>query len=140
MKFLLESIRSDTDKNSLVLLVLEYQIAASKKTHDQNIIGESAVETLKYSYLNKLTVEFPDDSKCDPQFTNLAKRFGLCDKQSLMVMINVNSELKKWANVEQLLTAKVFELKIFFASLKYEVILFLKLFIATTFVTYRLFT
>lgn len=88
------------------LKLVEYQTVVSKKTHDQNIIGESAVETLKYSYLHKLTVEFPDDSKSDPQFTNLVKKFGLCDKQSLMVMINVNSELEKWANVEQLLTAK----------------------------------
>lgn len=119
-------------------IVLEYQTVVSKKTHDQNIIGESAVETLKYSYLHKLTVEFPDDSKSDPQFTNLVKKFGLCDKQSLMVMINVNSELEKWANVEQLLTAKVFEFKIFFISSVYEVILFLKLFIVT-FKTYRWF-
>lgn len=110
----------------LLRFVVEWQCVAIKQTNNQSIIGESAVQTLKYSHLHKLTVNLPDDSKGESQLMNLAKRFGISDKQSLAAMIHVNSELKKWEDIEQLLVVKVLELSYFyrtFAILKYAVYL-----------------
>ena len=88
--------------------IIEWQISASKTTGDQSIIGESPVQSLKFSCVRKLSIPvFEDDSKTESQLNYSSKNFGIPKKLALMAIIRANAELKQWEPIEQLLVSKV---------------------------------
>ncbi|XP_065212296.1 spermatogenesis-defective protein 39 homolog [Planococcus citri] len=88
--------------------LVEWQISASKTTGDQSIIGESPVQSLKFSCVRKLSIPlFGDDSsKTESQQNYLSKNLGVPKKLALMAIIRANAELKQWEPIEQLLVSK----------------------------------
>ncbi len=79
----------------------------SKSTSDQSIIGESAVCSLKYNILKKVSVPLPGDDKIESHGNQFAKYFGISEKQTLVALMRANAELQQWDVVEQLLVVKV---------------------------------
>lgn len=75
---------------------------------DPSIIGQSAVQSLKYCNLHKLSIPFENvDNQTESQTTNFIKYFGISDKQSLVILVRTNAEMKKWNIIEELLIVKV---------------------------------
>lgn len=92
----------------LLDIVTEWQISASKTTGDSVIVGESAVQTLKFSCVHKLSIPLPGDtSKMESQPNYLTRCLGIPEKLTLMATIRGNAELKQWEAIEQLLIVKV---------------------------------